>query len=324
MAGCLRTRPYAPNEKVDTHMYLEHFGLEELPFETTSNARIFIDLPNHQEALNTILFGLETGEGFVKIVGEVGTGKTALCRRLLASLPAEYARIYLPNPTLKPLDLLKSIADELEVEIEHQAGMHELQKAIRTALIAIARNNGRVILCVDEAQAISKPSLEELRLLSNLESNHGKLAQVILFGQPELDEKLSAYSLRQLQQRIAFTAQLGPLDRKDCRHYIERRLRESGARGTSIFTPAAIERIFRGSGGIPRLINILCHKSLLAAFAEGDYQVGRRHTARALSDTEGIQRWQTRPLAGLTFANVKAPSSQKPKWRTLSRWSNPQ
>ena len=304
-------------------MYLEHFGLDRMPFETTSNARIFIDLPNHREALNTILFGLDTGEGFVKIVGEVGTGKTALCRNLLASLPEQYARVYLPNPTLEPVDLLKSIADELGARPGEAPGKHALQKAIRGALIGIAKRGGRVVLCVDEAQAMSEQSLEELRLLSNLESNLGKLAQVVLFGQPELDEKLATYSLRQLQQRIAFTAELEALDRKHCRHYIERRLRECGARGASVFTPAAIERIYRGSGGIPRLINILCHKSLLAAFSDREYQVGRRHTARALSDTEGIQRWQTRPLVRRSRGRESSKSSAAPRWRALSRWSSP-
>lgn len=303
-------------------MYLEHFGLDRLPFETTSNAGIFIDLPNHREALNTILFGLETGEGFVKIVGEVGTGKTVLCRSLLADLPEDDARVYLPNPTLGPLDLLKSIADELGAEYDKNASMHSLQKSIRTSILEFARKDARVILCVDEAQAMSEESLEELRLLSNLESNDGKLARVILFGQPELDEKLSHYSLRQLQQRIAFSARLEPLDRRDCRHYIERRLREAGARGSVIFTPAALERVYRGSGGIPRLINILCHKSLIAAYAQGEYQVNRRHTSKAISDTEGIQRWQTRPLSGRSFLRSENRNTNRSRWRSLGLWSH--
>lgn len=301
-------------------MYLDHFGLERLPFETTANAQIFVDLPNHREALNTILFGIESGEGFIKIVGEVGTGKTALCRNLLSILPATFDRVYLPNPMLQPLDLLRAVADDLGLRPDKRFGKHDLHKAIRSALIAAARQGRRVVICIDEAQTMPETSLEELRLLSNLESNRGKLSQVVLFGQPELDEKLAAYSLRQLQQRIAFTARLGPLEREDCRHYIERRLKESGARGTALFSPAAITRIYRGSAGIPRLINILCHKSLLAAFAEGEYQVGRHQTARALADTEGIQRWQTRPLAKATRGTLKKKPAARKKWFSLAGW----
>lgn len=301
-------------------MYLEHFGLDMLPFETTSNARIYVDLPSHQEAMNTILFGIESGEGFIKIAGEVGTGKTALCRSLLAELPKEYARVYLPNPTLKPTDLLQSIADELDLLTDLNPRVHNLQKAIRQELIAAAQRGARVVLCVDEAQAMSNESLEQLRLLSNLESNHGKLAQVVLFGQPELDDRLRHDSMRQLAQRIAFSARLRPLERRECRFYIERRLRKSGARGGAVFTPAALERVYRGSGGIPRLINILCHKSLIAAFSEGDYQVARRHTARALADTEGIQRWQTRPLAGAALLGLGERGAGTSRWRVRNRW----
>ena len=301
-------------------MYLEHFGLESLPFETTSNGRVYVDLPNHREAMNTILFGIESGEGFIKVVGEVGTGKTALCRSLLAKLPETDARIYLPNPTLKPIDLLQSIADELDLLTGLTPRVHPLQKAIRAELIAAAKRGSRVVLCVDEAQAMPNESLEQLRLLSNLESNHGKLAQVVLFGQPELDDRLRVDSMRQLAQRIAFSAQLRPLERQECRFYIERRLREAGAQGGALFTPAALERIYRGSGGLPRLINILCHKGLIAAFSEGDYQVNRRHTARALADTEGITRWQTRPLVGATRLGLGGRGAGTSRWRVRNRW----
>ncbi len=297
-------------------MYLRYFGLRDLPFEAVSNATVYVDLPEHREAFNTVLFGLRSGEAFVKVVGEVGTGKTALCRNLLSHLDEEFISVYLPNPALSRHDLLLAVADELGVPIQPGGSVHHVHKYLREILLDVARNDQRVVIFVDEAQAMPEESLEELRLISNLESNRGKLAQVVLFGQPELDVRLSSYSLRQLQQRIAWHARLEPLDRAACRAYIRSRLMAAGApRPESIFTPAAIERIHRASGGIPRLINTLCHKSLLAVVSDGDYQVGRRHVGRALADTEGIQRWRTRPLFRSRATRPSSPST----WRSLSR-----
>ncbi|MFK7896071.1 MAG: ExeA family protein [Myxococcota bacterium] len=296
-------------------MYLEHFGLKRLPFEALSNGRVYIDLPEHREAYNTVQFGLRTGEGFIKVVGEVGTGKTALCRSLLANPAPEDVTVYLPNPSLSPHDLLLSVADELGDSAPANASLHRLQKSIRKMLFMIASCGGRAIIFVDEAQAMPPETLEELRLLSNIESADGKLIQVVLFGQPELDEKLADYHLRQLQQRVSFSTKLRPLDRETCRTYIRRRMLHAGAKEKSVFTPASIERIHRGSGGIPRLVNILCHKSLIAAMADREYQVGRRHVVRALEDTDGIQRWRTRPLfRGKTVRRLSAPTAPS-TWR---------
>ena len=300
-------------------MYLQHFGLRSPPFEPVSNATVYVDLPEHREALNTILFGLRSGEGFVKVVGEVGTGKTALCRNLLAQLSDDYVAVYLPNPAMSAFDLLLSVADELGLSLPPGSSMHHLRKFTRELLLDIARGMGRVVIFVDEAQTMPTETLEELRLLSNLESNRGKLTQVVLFGQPELDERLADYCLRQLQQRIAFSATLAPLDRPTCRDYIRSRLIYCGARHEEIFTTTAIEKIHRGSGGIPRLINTLCHKSLIAAFAQGEFQVRRRHVVHALRDTDGIERWSIRPIfRGLTQSR-RARDRSTPSWRTHSR-----
>ncbi len=277
-------------------MYLDHFGLKRLPFEGVSNGSVYVDLPEHREAMNTVLFGLRSGEGFVKVVGEVGTGKTALCRDLLTRLDSDFHTVYLPNPAIGAHDLLFSIADELGITLAGHIGVHALQKNTREILMDIAKQGGRVAVLVDEAQTMPSKTLEELRLLSNLESRGGKLIQAVLFGQPELDERLAQYSMRQLQQRIAFSARLEPLSREACQQYIRGRLTQSGASAHPIFTPAACQRIHRASSGIPRLINILCHKSLLAAFSTGDGQVARTHVATAVADTEGIRRWRTRPL----------------------------
>ena len=298
-------------------MYLNHFGLTQPPFESLSNGSIYIDIPEHREAFNTVLFGLSSGEGFIKVVGEVGTGKTALCRDLLEKLDGDYHTIYLPNPSVRGSDLLRSIVDELGESLPERVGMHAIQKKTREALIDIAKRGERVVVLVDEAQTMQAATLEELRLLSNLESRMGKLIQVVLFGQPELDEKLDRYSLRQLQQRIAFSARLERLDQATCRLYIQRRLAHGGASGKMIFTPAACQRIHRGSGGIPRLINVLCNKSLIAAFAVGEFQVGRKHVARAIGDTEGLQRWKTRPLFSIKSARRARPVGSTPHWRSF-------
>lgn len=299
-------------------MYQEHFGFDRMPFESLSNGSLYVDLPDHREALNTVLFGLRSGEGFVKVVGEVGTGKTALCRNLLANLEKGFEPVYLPNPALRPHDLMHAVVDELGGSLPSDASMHELNRFVREILLEIAREGRCVAFFVDEAQTMPPNTLEELRLLTNLESSEGRLVQVVLFGQPELDAKLSHYSLRQLQQRISFSARLAPLEREACRLYIRRRLVHSGASSHNVFTPAAMNRIHRGSGGIPRLINTLCHKSLMAAFADGEFQVGRRHVGRALLDTEGIQRWKTRPLFGRQrVSRVAAPASPT-DWSHLS------
>ena len=278
-------------------MYLRAFGLRRLPFESTSNASIYVDLPNHRDAFNTILFGLRSGEGFLKVVGEVGTGKTALCRALLAELDSGSIPVYLPNPALGPNDLLHAIADELGVPVASGTPFARVQRYVREVLLDVARDGGRAVVFVDEAQTMPDEALESLRLLGNLESNLGRLVQVVFFGQPEFDGRLRSYGLRPLQQRIAFSARLEPLDRRACREYVLRRLDAAGsARAHQTFTPAAIDRIHRASGGIPRLINLLCHKSLIATFCEGELQVGRRHVARAVDESEGLRRWQTRPL----------------------------
>jgi MSHA biogenesis protein MshM len=290
-------------------MYLQHFGLERLPFETTANGSVYVDLPSHREAMNTVLFGLRSGEGIVKVVGEVGTGKTALCRSLLHQIDGDTYPVYLPSPAFEPLDLLTAVADELGIQAPRELGLYALQKCTRKILIDIARDGGRVFVFVDEAQTMPARTLDQLRLLSNLESSQGKLLQVVLFGQPELDARLAGYDLRQLQQRIAFSARLSPLSRDDCHLYVRRRLMHSGARGRALFTAAAIDRIHRGSGGIPRLINVLAHKSLLAALAEGEFLADRRHVGRAIRDTEGIGRWRTRRLLRRRRSSARSAST---------------
>ncbi|MBA3997424.1 MAG: AAA family ATPase [Candidatus Accumulibacter sp.] len=271
-------------------MYLKHFGLSEFPFSITPDTSFVCSLQGHQEALNTLLVALNGGEGFVKISGEVGTGKTLLCRRLLQSLDAGWVTAYLPNPNLDGDTLLRALAEEFGVEGFANLDRYSLLRRVNLALLGFARAKKRVVVCIDEAQAMPVETLEALRLLSNLETEKRKLVQIVLFGQPELDAKLRRPEVRQLLQRIAFHYRLGALKKSELELYLAHRLRVAGFRGEALFSPAALRALHRASGGTPRLINILAHKSLLAVFGEGRQMARRRHIRLAAGDTEGARR----------------------------------
>lgn len=270
-------------------MYLQHFGLTELPFGITPDTSFTFSAHGHQEALNTLLVSLQCGEGFVKITGEVGTGKTLLCRRLLQTLGDSVLTAYLPNPNLEPQTLLLALAEELRLEDVAGLDQYHLLRKINHGLLDYARNNKRVVLCIDEAQAMPLETLEALRLVSNLETEKRKLIQIVLFGQPELDEKLSDPSVRQLLQRITFHQRLSGLGKEEILLYLQHRMRVAGYRGEPIFTPGAVRALRRSSFGTPRLINILAHKALLSAFGEGQQVVKFGHVRGAARDTEGAR-----------------------------------
>lgn len=268
-------------------MYLDHFGLTELPFGITPDTSYTVLTRSHQEALNTLLIALNSGEGFIKITGEVGSGKTLLCRRLLQALPEACVSAYLPNPYLTPRTLLLALAEELRLGVSIDSDDYHLLKSINLALLEHASANRPVVICIDEAQAMPQETLESLRLLSNLETEKRKLLQIILFGQPELDKRLAEPAIRQLKQRIAFHYQLQGLDRNEVEKYLAHRLRVAGYRGEGIFGKRAIRGLLRASRGTPRLLNILSHKALLAVFGEGKHAVRLRHVRLAVADTEG-------------------------------------
>lgn len=269
-------------------MYTDHFGLSELPFTLTPNTHFFLNMPTHHEALNLMLVALAGGDGFVKVVGEVGTGKTLLCRKLLNALDCDdYVTAYIPNPYLSPDEFRKSFAQEIGLDVsglEH----FDLLNAINQRLIELAHEQRKVVLLVDEAQAIPEETIEALRLLTNLETESAKLFQVVLFGQPELDELLGKQSLRQLLQRITFSYELSHLDGEAVEHYIDQRVQRAGFNGMSLFKRDASRKIAQASGGTPRLINILSHKALMAAYGKGDLKVDGAHVLRAIEDTQGI------------------------------------
>jgi len=270
-------------------MYLEHFGLREAPFTITPNTSFFFAHSSHREALNTLLIAARSGEGFMKVVGEVGTGKTMLCRKFLSALEHDHClTAYIPNPYVGPNTLLLAVADELGVAYPERVNQHQLLKLMTEFLIKSGAEQKRVVLCLDEAQAMPVETLEALRLLTNLETERRKLLQVVLFGQPELDIKLGDQAIRQLKQRITFSCRLRPLSLADVDFYLAHRLTIAGYRGQRIFSADAVKRLFRASGGVPRLINILGHKALMAAFGEGARQVSDRHARVAIADTESV------------------------------------
>lgn len=264
--------------------YLRHFGLRELPFGITPDTSFFFACRSIQEALNTLLVAVANGEGFIKITGEVGTGKTLLCRKFLSTLGPGWVSAYIPNPNLEPRGLMLALADELGVG-GAAAEPHRLDKELMQRLLDIARQGKRVVLCMDETQAMPLATLETVRLLTNLETEKRKLMQVVLFGQPELDRKLASDSVRQLRQRITFHHRLKALGRNEVADYVAHRLTIAGYSGAALFSDGALRALHAASRGVPRLVNILAHKSLLLVYGEGARRVERRQVRAAIEDT---------------------------------------
>jgi MSHA biogenesis protein MshM len=266
--------------------YLGHFGLREPPFGITPDTMFFFPCRSTQQALNTVLIALQNGEGFIKITGEVGTGKTLLCRKFLGTLDdARWVSAYMPNPSLEPRTLLLALAEELGAPVEPGIEQHRLLRSITRRLLDLARHDRRVVLCMDESQAMPLDTLETLRLLTNLETEKRKLMQVVLFGQPELDRKLASDSIRQLRQRISFHYDLKGLEEDEVGAYFAHRLRVAGYTGPELLRGGARRTLYRASGGVPRLVNMLAHKSLLLLYGEGGWALEKRHVEAARVDT---------------------------------------
>jgi len=229
---------------------------------------------------------LQTGEGFIKVTGEVGTGKTLICRKLINELPERFHCAYLPNPYLTPDELRWAVAMELGLKHSAQIGQQQLTGLIQQQLMALSAHGHSIILVLDEAQALPDDSLEALRLFTNLETESRKLLQVVLFAQPELDERLAQNKFRQLRQRITFSYSLRSLTLDESSAYIQHRLQVAGSEGETLFTPLDSKRLAKAARGIPRLINILCHKALLVCFGEGAIKISKQHVDAAIADTE--------------------------------------
>lgn len=266
-------------------MYLEHYGLDQPPFRITPHTQFFFAGARRGATLDALVYAILHDEGIVKVCGEVGSGKTMLCRVLIERLPDSVDTLYLGNPTLGPEALLRQIADELAVPVaSDQSGA--LLSAIQSELIERFACGKRVVALIDEAHAMPPASLEQIRLLSNLESSHQKLLQIVLFGQPELNEVLAKRDMRQLKDRITQNFRLDPLGPGEVAQYIDFRLRAAGYRGPNIFSPAAVSRISASSGGLSRRINVLADKAMLAAYSQNLHQISPRHVDLAIRDAE--------------------------------------
>lgn len=265
-------------------MYLDHFGLAEPPFRITPHTEFFFAGANRGATLEALVYAVTHDEGIVKVSGEVGSGKTMLCRVLMERLPASVVTIYLANPTLSRDDMLFAIADELELSLPADLRMSAVVRALQTRLIELYGEGRQVVVLIDEAHAMARETLEEIRLLSNLETGQRKLLQLVMFGQPELDDVLAQPNMRQLKERITQNFGLEPLRRNDIGEYIDFRMRTAGYRGPSVFSPAAIRRIAAASQGLTRRINILADKSLLAAYAGNGHLITPREVDAAIRD----------------------------------------
>jgi len=276
-------------------MYEQFFGLREKPFSLTPDTEYFYRYSGHQEALNVLLVALRNGEGFVRVVGEVGTGKTLLCRQLLKILQKDCATVYLPNPLLTQRELYQAITSELQIDVAADATAQQLNQSILEELIRLRQQDRPIVILLDEAQAMPLQSLEALRLLSNLETEKEKLLHVFFFAQPEFEQRLAQPELRQLQQRISFSYRLPSLRQQEVSGYLTHRLQVAGSLQDKVFLPAAAKLIHSASQGVPRVINLLAHKALLAAYGKGCSQVDKHLMLAAIRDSKGGQRFSAAP-----------------------------
>jgi MSHA biogenesis protein MshM len=267
-------------------IYLKHFGLQRAPFSLTADPHFYIDFIPHKEALEVITTALELGEGILKISGEVGTGKTLLFNKLQDELSSEYVFCCIDNPYLTAHELRCALADKIGIKKTDFDDQFLLTGLIKEQLLTLREQGKKVVMLVDEAQALPDVTLEALRLFSNLETASQKLLQVVLFAQPELDMRLGETKLRQLRQRITFSYQLRPLSDDEIAHYISQRLSQAGYRGAELFNRKVCWQISRASRGIPRLINILCHKALLISYGQQHYKITSKLVEQAIADTE--------------------------------------
>ncbi|MEX2199333.1 MAG: AAA family ATPase [Burkholderiales bacterium] len=283
-------------------LYLDHFGLREPPFRITPHTDFFFDGADRGATLDALLYATLHEEGIVKVVGEVGSGKTMLCRVLIERLPAQVETVYLANPSFSRDEFLVAVAEELKIDFARERVTGALH-ALQDRLIESYAKGRRTVILIDEAHAMPEQTLEQVRLLSNLETSRHKLLQIVLFGQPELDEVLAAASMRQLKDRITHSFRMRPLTMAEVATYLTFRMRAAGYKGPDVFDPQAVARIARASGGLTRRINILADKALLAAFSGSTHAVGAKQARAAIADSEFALHARKRgSLAGLVAA----------------------
>ncbi len=286
-------------------MYLEHFGLREAPFRITPHTEFFFAGANRGATLEALVYAITHDEGIVKVSGEVGSGKTMLCRMLLEKLPDNVETVYLANPSLSRNEILHAIAEELRAPLP-EGRAHLLLRSLQERLLAIYAAGRQVVVMIDEAHAMPPETLEEIRLLSNLESNRHKLLHIVLFGQPELDEHLNESSMRQLKERITHNFVLEPLLRRDIGNYLMFRMRAAGYHGPDLFTASAVRLISKASEGLTRRINILADKALLSAYSEDRHQIDGKQVSAAIRDAQfnPMRDGYAKPLTWIAGAGV--------------------
>ncbi len=285
-------------------MYLNHFGLTEAPYRITPHTDFFFEGANRGATLEALLYAITHDEGIVKVTGEVGSGKTMLCRVLMERLPTQVETIYLANPSLARDEIMLAILDDLKVpNVGDRSSL--ILRSLQERLVTLYAEGRRVVVLIDEAHAMPVETLEEIRLLSNLESKRHKLLQIVLFGQQELDEVLGTPQMRQLKERVIHSFRLEPLVRSDIGTYLMFRMRLAGYKGPDIFSDGAVRLITDASEGLTRRVNILADKALLAAFADGGYQVLPRHVNAAIGDSE-FARLRRKPGAGLAALGLRS------------------
>ncbi len=270
-----------------TDLYLSYYNLREEPFNITPDPRFLFFSAKHQEAFNHLLFGIHQRKGFIELTGEVGAGKTTICRKLLEELGPTYPTALILNPCLSIDQLLQSICLEFDLQVYSFDRVYYLQ-SLNQFVLEQANQGNNVVVVIDEAQDLSDELLEQVRLLSNLETDHQKLMQIVLMGQPELRDKLAQPHLRQLRQRITVRYHLGPLNLSETARYIHHRLTLAGANGRPCFDDDAIKTIHHYSGGIPRLINAVCDKALLAGYVMQTDRLNRKLIKLAIEELDGV------------------------------------
>jgi type II secretory pathway predicted ATPase ExeA len=271
-------------------MYYEYFGLNQPPFKITPDTSLFFPGGNRGAVLQALIYAITEGEGIVKVVGEVGSGKTMLCRMLEVELPENVEVVYLANPSLSPENILHAIAFELKLNVTETDNRLKVMNELQNYLVDRHADNRQIVVFVEEAQGMPIATLEEIRLLSNLETTQHKLLQIVLFGQPELDEKIATREIRQLKERITYSFQLAPFKGNDVKDYLNSRMRTCGYRSEDVFSASAVSVITKYSKGLLRRINILADKSLLAAYATNTHKVTASHVKTAARDSEFLKK----------------------------------
>ena len=277
-------------------MYLEHFGLDRPPFKITPDTSMFYEGSKRGAALDALVYAIRSGEGIIKVVGEVGSGKTMLCRMLEIKLSAIVDIVYIANPSLSPDNILHVIAHELHLDVRNDESKLDVMQKLQDYLLKKHAGNRQVVVFVEEAQSMPVETLEEIRLLSNLETDQHKLLQMVLFGQPELDDKLAQPHIRQLKERITHGFYLDPFPPEDTLDYLNFRLRAVGYRGPSIFNQRTANAVEKYSSGLSRRINIIADKALMASFSEGSHEVSTSHVATAAIDSDFTRPASFKPM----------------------------